>query len=255
MKNLWFGIIGNMGPEADILFQDIIRKETIKYGAKKDQDHINMIVIKNSDIPDRSEAINEGGLSPVPELLKSIKMLEKFKVKFAVMPCNTAHYYKDTLQKETSIILMDMIEATINHINQKKHKTVVGVLMTNGSYNSGIYEKYLKNNNVNYKRLDIIEQEKYVHSAIYGEKTNKNCETGQNIREKDGIKSGIYKRNIERLSKAIDIFKDKNVDTIILGCTEISIVENDLSKKHPDIHFINPMKIIAKKVVSLHMGV
>ncbi|GAM75951.1 hypothetical protein JCM19241_249 [Vibrio ishigakensis] len=61
MKKILFGVMGNMGPEADALFQDIVAKKEIEHGALKDQDHMGMLVVKNPDIPDRSEAINEGG--------------------------------------------------------------------------------------------------------------------------------------------------------------------------------------------------
>ena len=73
-----FGVIGNMGPEADAKFQDLVRIATIEAGAKKDQEHIPMIVVKNPRIPDRSEAINEGGTSPVIEIVKSAKVFSRF---------------------------------------------------------------------------------------------------------------------------------------------------------------------------------
>ena len=82
MKKVRFGVFGNMGPEADALFQDIVAKKEIEHGALKDQDHMAMIVVKNSDIPDRSEEINEGGIDPVPELIESACILEHANVQF-----------------------------------------------------------------------------------------------------------------------------------------------------------------------------
>lgn len=47
MKKILFGVMGNMGPEADALFQDIVAKKEIEHGALKDQDHMGMLVVKN----------------------------------------------------------------------------------------------------------------------------------------------------------------------------------------------------------------
>ncbi|MFA0496946.1 hypothetical protein [Vibrio sp. 10N.222.54.B11] len=35
-EKLRFGVFGNMGPEADALFQDIVAKKEIEHGALKD---------------------------------------------------------------------------------------------------------------------------------------------------------------------------------------------------------------------------
>ena len=58
------GIIGNVGPEADELLQRLIRLEATAHGAKKDQDYLPMIVVKNPEITDGTLAIFEGGRSP-----------------------------------------------------------------------------------------------------------------------------------------------------------------------------------------------
>ncbi|GAM55109.1 aspartate racemase [Vibrio ishigakensis] len=110
MKKILFGVMGNMGPEADALFQDIVAKKEIEHGALKDQDHMGMLVVKNPDIPDRSEAINEGGQDPVPEMVKSAKMLERNNAMFAVMTCNTAHYFREQVQKQTRTYIVDMLK-------------------------------------------------------------------------------------------------------------------------------------------------
>jgi hypothetical protein len=58
------GIVGNVGPEADELLQQLIRLEATAHGAEKDQDYLPMIVVKNPEITDRTLAIFEGGRSP-----------------------------------------------------------------------------------------------------------------------------------------------------------------------------------------------
>ncbi|CAM4215143.1 aspartate/glutamate racemase family protein [Vibrio agarivorans] len=252
MKKVRFGVIGNMGPEADALFQDIVAKMEIEHGALKDQDHMGMIVVKNPDIPDRSEAINEGGKDPVPEMVKSAKLLEQVNVQFAVMTCNTAHYFRERVQAKTDVYIVDMLKTTVDRIKAENPESVVGILCTNGTYNSGIYDTYLQQENLVFVKPDSYAQEHYVHSAIYGETTGEKTACGQAIRETNGIKSGEFERNAELLSKAIERFQTQGVTSVILGCTELPLVRNILQQKFPDIQFIDPMEAVADRVVCLY---
>ncbi|MFA0448488.1 hypothetical protein BCU83_06090 [Vibrio breoganii] len=252
MKKLLFGVIGNMGPEADALFQDIVAKKEMEHGALKDQDHMGMLVVKNPDIPDRSEAINEGGEDPVRELLKSTQLLERNNVRFAVMTCNTAHYFRERVQQCTGVYIVDMLKTTVDTIKAQDPESIVGILCTNGTYNSGIYDQYLEDAHLVFVKPDSYAQEHYVHSAIYGEVTGEKTQCGQDIRIKNGIKSGVFERNAELLAKAVQPLADKGVSTVILGCTELPLVRNLLQKQFPDIHFIDPMEAVADRVVSIY---
>src|ERR1700747_2445684 len=80
------GIIGNVGPEADELLQRLIRLEATAHGAKKDQDYLPMIVVKNPEITDRTLAIFEGGKSPVVGIVKSCQILESCGSYLAALP-------------------------------------------------------------------------------------------------------------------------------------------------------------------------
>lgn len=252
MKDVIFGIMGNMGPQADALFQDIIAREENKQGAQNDQEHMSLLVINNSDIPDRSEAINEGGTDPVPEMVRSAQIMELNHVEFAVMPCNTAHHFRPEVQKQTSVYLVDMLKATTEKIQAQNPQAVVGVLCTTGTYNSGIYDRYLTEDEITYFKPNTEEQENYVHSAIYGHKTGDKTPSGQDIREKCGIKAGELDKNAELLSKAIESLKTQGVNTVILGCTELPLVRPALEKNFPEIYFIDPMEAVAERVVHIY---
>jgi aspartate racemase len=251
-KQVYFGIIGNMGPEADIAFQDCIRKASVKlFNAISDQDHINMVVIKNTSIPDRSKAINEGGTSPVPEILESCKKLKKLGVSYAVMPCNTAHYFKDRIQKKTDIHILDMPQATVQAIKETNPESVVGLLATTGTCNMQLYDTYFTENNVSFVKPNEADQENYVHSAIYGNKTGQKDLNGADIREPNGLKSAIYQKNADLLIKMIGIFITQGCNSVLLGCTELPLVEDILQTTFPQIHFFNPMVCTAEKAVKI----
>ncbi|MEM6603664.1 MAG: amino acid racemase, partial [Pseudomonadota bacterium] len=175
MHPIIFGVIGNMGPEADTLFQIILR---IKTGALKDQDHVRMVVVKNTEIFDRSAYILGFGEDPTDEILASIRILEGAGVTFAVMPCNTAHYFREALQEQTDIVILDMLKATVDSIKQKSSQAVVGLLSTTGAYNSKIYDKYLEEAGIPYFKPNEIDQENFVHAAVYGKKIGNESERG-----------------------------------------------------------------------------
>ena len=50
-KHFRIGILGGMGPEAGILLQSLILRET---PAEKDQDHIEAVTYTNPHVPDRT---------------------------------------------------------------------------------------------------------------------------------------------------------------------------------------------------------
>ena len=57
------GILGGMGPEATLdCFGKIIRSTP----ARKDQDHLRIVIDNNPNVPDRTSAIIGDGESPVP---------------------------------------------------------------------------------------------------------------------------------------------------------------------------------------------
>ena len=66
------GILGGMGPRATV---DFLQQVISLTPAKKDQEHLKMIIAMNPQIPDRTEAILNKQDSPLPELLKSAKLL------------------------------------------------------------------------------------------------------------------------------------------------------------------------------------
>ena len=73
MKKL--GILGGMGPLATQLLYKMIIENTV---ASKDQEHIDMIILNHSTIPDRTEAIKSGNVEKILGILTDdAKFLEK----------------------------------------------------------------------------------------------------------------------------------------------------------------------------------
>ena len=93
------GVIGGMGAEATSYYYDQVVRHT---AAACDQEHIDMVVLSKSTMPDRTLAIKTGEHA---ELLATMKecaqALETLGCAHIAIPCNTSHYFYDQIQSFT----------------------------------------------------------------------------------------------------------------------------------------------------------
>lgn len=201
------GVIGGMGSEAtDLFFKKIIEKTP----AKCDQDHIPMIILNHSTIEDRTKAILTGETKKVfDDLLTDAKFLEKAGVSAIAVPCNTSHYFLDKISDKISVKIIHMVRETCDFIKNKGYKRV-GILATDGTIKTKIYQKFLEERCIEIIKPDNFHQ-KLVMSIIY-----------------DDIKAG-KKGNIKNFAKVDKYLKDQKCDCAILACTELSCFAYDLN--------------------------
>lgn len=212
------GIIGGLGPLASSYLYEMI---TTKTKAKKDQDHLNIILLSHPSIPDRTKYIlKESDNSPLPFLMDDAKLLENLGVKMISIPCNTSCYFHEELQKEVNIPINNLVKNTVKFIKEKNIKNVA-ILATKGTIKSNLYQKELEKENVNY----ITPNQEKVMELIY-----------------DYIKAGKEVTR-EIFYKCI---KDVEVDAFILGCTELSLLKPKL--KLPD-NYIDPLEIEVNNIL------
>ena len=134
--NNMIGILGGMGTQAGL---DFCNKLAIQYRGKIDQDYPLFFLYNKSNIPGRPESIgkttevlsnrfkNISSKKKYEKVLKGLlegcKKLEKAKCKFIVIPCNTAHYWYEDLQKKIKIPIINMPREVFNHTKKKCKKT------------------------------------------------------------------------------------------------------------------------------------
>lgn len=212
------GIVGGLGPLASSYMYEMITKRT---KANNDQDHLNIIILSHPEIPDRTKYIlNTNDKNPYPYLLNDCKLLEKLGVKMISIPCNTSCYFHEKLQKEINIPINNLIKNTIEYL-KKNNINEVALLATEGTIKSKLYQKELENAKIKYT---LPNQEK-ITNIIYnyvkaGKKVNKN----------------IFNDSIKKL-------KTKHY---ILGCTELSLLKEEL--KLPD-NYIDPLEIEVNNIL------
>lgn len=219
------GIIGGMGPLATVhLFERIV----LRTKAEKDQDHIRVLVDSNTNIPDRTKAILENVESPVKELANSAKILESSGADFLIMPCNTAHFFIDEIKKNVNIPFLNMPEETAKYTYDKYGQdTVVGLMATDGTIKSKIYENYYAKLGI--KTLVPIKTQKVIMEFIY-----------------DVIKKGNYNAGTDLLFECVEELKDLGASSFLLGCTELSSAQY-LYKFEGN--FINPMEVLTERAI------
>jgi len=131
------GVLGGMGPDATV---DFMAKVIAATPAEKDQDHLRMLVDNNPHVPNRQAALLRGGEDPGPVLAAMARGLEAAGADFLVMPCNTAHAFRDAIVEAVDIPLVSIIDVTVEACGDA---AAVGVLATDGCVASGVFQDAL----------------------------------------------------------------------------------------------------------------
>jgi aspartate racemase len=221
------GIIGGMGPLATNIFYKMLIDMT---PARKDQDHINMILLSHATMPDRTKAIESGDLSVLlAKLQEDAVFLEQSGASCIAIPCNTSHVVMDDIQKVVSIPIINMVRETVATLISQYgcQDQKVGVMATDGTIEAGIFQKELTANGV----VPVVpspENQKLLMHIIY-----------------DGVKAGMPVDPAD-FAAVEDQLRREGCKKIILACTELSCyaVENPLS----DI-FVDAMEILTRKAI------
>ncbi|MEL7564433.1 MAG: amino acid racemase [Dehalobacterium sp.] len=224
MRNKVVGIIGGMGPSATV---DLMTKIIRATPAKKDQEHIRMLVDNNPHIPPRVEAIMEHGESPGPVMAEMASNLEKWGADFIVIACSTAHFYLQDVLNSVKIPVLNMIEETIEVLKKDGVKNTV-LLATIATLKTKLYEKVLNKAGINLLLPEKHYQEKVLQII-------KEVKTGH-FTEARAFGEEILKHSLEQGAEAI-----------ILGCTELPVIFDEI--KDSPLKLYDPTEIMAQVIV------
>ena len=201
MEKRVIGIIGGMGPLATA---DLFQKIILHTQAQRDQDHLRVLIDNNTNIPDRTAAILQGGDSPVPQLTASARGLEAMGADLLIMPCNTAHYYHARVQEAVGIPVLHMIALTCQAL-RRRGISRAGLLATDGTLQTGIYQRQFAGSGI--QLLEPTGQaQQAVMDVIY-----------------QGVKAGKMDYDTSAFRGAIDELLAQGAETLILGCTALPL--------------------------------
>jgi len=98
------GVLGGMGTQAGL---DFCNKLAMLNRGKIDQHYPLFILYNKSNIPGRPANIHNYN-KVLKSLITGCLLLQKSKCKFIAIPCNTAHYWYEDLQKKIRIPIISM---------------------------------------------------------------------------------------------------------------------------------------------------
>ena len=212
------GILGGMGTQAGL---DFCNKLAMLNRGKIDQEYPLFILYNKSNIPGRPESIgiHAKTLSTIPKnpknivkynkvlksLLHGCRSLEKSGCKFIVIPCNTAHYWYEDLRKKIKIPIINMPKEVFLHTKKNcKKNSKIGLLATEGTIKTQIYNKLFK------KDFIMI-------------KPSKNLQINSVNKTIKYVKMGNIRLAEKAIKPAINYLIKNKCKKIILGCTELPI--------------------------------
>ncbi|MDA7486455.1 amino acid racemase [Candidatus Pelagibacter ubique] len=242
------GILGGMGTQAGL---DFCNKLAMLNRGKSDQEYPLFMLYNKSNIPGRPESIGTQtkSLSAIPRsskntkkynnvlksLLDGCKSLEKSGCRFIVIPCNTAHYWYEDLKKKIKIPIINMPkEVFIETKKSCKKNSKIGLLATEGTLKTEIYNKIFKKDYVLIKPLSNLQT-----SSV--NKTIKH------------IKMGNIKLAEKAIKPAIKYLIKQKCKKIILGCTEIPIAifaYKSLQNAKASKFYLDPNLILANSCMA-----
>ena len=226
MSNYRLGVLGGMGPQATNTFYQFVIDRT---DAQRDQDHVNALILSDSDMPDRTAAILGSQASRervYRRLLADAQLLERAGCTVIAVPCNTSHYFLDRVQEQVGVPILHMIRETAKLL-ASQGKSRPGILATDGTIQTGLYQKEFAALGIEAITPSPAAQD-LVMSLIY-----------------DDVKAG---RDGDP-QKFAAIHKDllaQGCDCGVLACTELSVFA---SQHHLPAFYTDAMAVLAERAV------
>lgn len=225
IKRPLLGILGGLGPMASAYFYELITAHT---KAAVDQEHIDIILSSRASTPDRTAFITgKCPDSPLPYMVEDARRLEVYGADMIVIPCNTAHYFVEEIRANVKIPVPSIIEETSEHIKRAGYKKA-GIMATAGTVQSGSYQDQLSKRDLGFAVPDEIHQQ-YLHELIY-----------------DDVKSG-RDPDIDKFYKIAKYLTDLGCDKLILGCTELSLINRAVGN---DPLFTDSLEVLAHTAIT-----
>ncbi len=227
MTKEYLGVLGGMGPMASALFYRMITEKT---AAEKDQDHINIVLLSDAQTPDRTAAILSDNFAQWQAAWDSLhqdcETLQNLGCRAICCTCNTAHYYLHQFD-DLKIPVISMIRETAKEMGRLHPGETIAVLATDGTIQTGLYQKELERCGVRPYVCTPETQAKVMH-LIY-----------------DCVKAGLPADRAAWAAVDAEI-KAAGCRGALLACTELSVIK---AEEHLDDYYTDPMEVMAERAI------
>lgn len=212
------GVLGGMGPAATADFHHKVISAT---PATRDQDHLPLLIRSVPQIPDRSASILRGSPSPEPALVEQARALRAGGAKVIVMPCNTAHLWHDAVQAAVDVPVLHIADAVLDALHGLRREAgepdgndwPVGLLATRATVLSRLYPRHAEARGctgIRWIAPPETVQDDCVDAGIHA------------------VKAGDLAKGRRLLARAARDLQERGARALVLACTEIPLVLDDL---------------------------
>ena len=221
------GLIGGMSWESSSLYYQIINRTTQE---KLGGVHSAKCILYSVDFHEIALLQKEGNWKKLGQLMvEAAQNLEKGSADFIVLCTNTMHKLSDEIEKNTSIPLVHIGDATAEKIKEKNFKKV-GLLGTSFTMEQDFFKGRLLNKHQIETIIPDEKQRADIHRIIYEEL----------------VKGIINSESRNIILEIISDLIDQGAEGIILGCTEIELL---ITNEFTNAELFNTAEIHAKKAV------
>lgn len=143
------------------------------------------------------------------------------------IPCNTAHYFYDRLQRSLPVPVLNMIQLTVRAA-KAQGCTKLGILATSGTVASCSYQRMCAAEGLGWAVPCEADQAVLMQHIIY-----------------DEIKGG-KPVDLPEFLRIADALKAAGCQRAVLGCTELSLIKRNCGL---DDFFIDSTEVLARETI------
>ena len=225
------GVLGGMGPAATADFYTKLIRRTPAVG---DQEHLPVVIWADPTVPDRVSSVRDRTDAAYPALLYGAERLRDVGATLVAMPCNTAHFFLERLQRDSGLPFVDMVGETVSAVaGRRLRECRVGLLATLGTLDSGLYQARFADAGVEVM-VPHPDMQQQVAEAIAM------------------VKSGGTRSARALVESAVGHLRDVGADVVVLACTELPLA---LAGSDVDLGdtVLDPTDLLAAAVVRAWM--
>jgi len=239
------GILGGMGPAAGAdfvrLFVDACTELMQATGAPVTDQAYPEHWLAQVPVPDRSQALRQTTdlrSRPLEAMRQVAARLSALGVRTVAIACNTAHAWHASLQESfPDLEVIDGVGEVARELARRGVRET-GLLATEGTYSSGIYQAALETAGIRCHAPQPAEQQMLM-DGIYR-----------------GVKAGdmeLARRTFSGVARALA--ERHALATLIMGCTEIPLALNSAPPPLEGLQLIDPARAAARVLAMRAYGV
>lgn len=221
------GILGGLGPAASVYFYQLITEHT---KAVRDQDHLDIVLISKASIPDRTDFIlGRNPDSPLPAMIAGVETLAAAGADVIAVPCNTAHYFYDELDRRSPVPVLNIVKETVRMAKRAGIKNL-GIMATSGTVITGAYQRACLSEGLGFTVPREASQETLMDIIYHSIKAAREPDMSAFVQIAEELYAG-------------------GAEAIVLGCTELSLIRG--LEKYPRFLFIDSQLALAYRAIEI----